>query len=442
MLGNHAKTAIVGAALCGLAVPAFAETSDDNLKAEMAALKAEMAQLRQAQGDNWLNERRAEEVKGLVHEVLSDAETRATLLQDGVNAGHDGKFYLQSNDGSFRLNVGGQMQFRYIWNHDGDRDDEDVTGFQFRRIKLNFDGHVGDPRIGYKVVLGTDRDSGDVSIDDAIISYAINDNWTVLGGKFKLPFLRQELVSSSRQIAVDRGITTDYFSVKRAEQIQLQYNNERLRVAVAFSDGANTGFSDYDSSWMDFDEDFDDSPYDAEYAFTGRVDYQLLGDDWNGLKQTSAQGLDTEQALAFIGAAAHYERNEDDFGDPVFGWTIDGSYQTGPLGLFAAVMGVHSDGDDSDVDQYGFLAEGGYMVNEQVEPFVRWEYLDYDDDGDELQAVTAGVNYYVRGHAAKFTGDVVWVYDGGVGSNSGLGLASSGDDDDQVVFRGQFQLLF
>src|SRR5439155_5453186 len=55
----------------------------------------------------------ADETRAIVAEMLADAQTRTSLLAAG-GAGHDGQFYLASPDGSFRLNVGGQIQFRYI----------------------------------------------------------------------------------------------------------------------------------------------------------------------------------------------------------------------------------------------------------------------------------------------------------------------------------------
>jgi len=55
----------------------------------------------------------ADETRALVAEMLADAETRSSLLQNSATAGHDGKFFLASPDGNFRLNIGGQIQFRY-----------------------------------------------------------------------------------------------------------------------------------------------------------------------------------------------------------------------------------------------------------------------------------------------------------------------------------------
>ena len=42
------------------------------MQRELAALKARIAELEASQNDTWLSERRAEEVKQLIHEVLSD----------------------------------------------------------------------------------------------------------------------------------------------------------------------------------------------------------------------------------------------------------------------------------------------------------------------------------------------------------------------------------
>ena len=110
--------ALVGALATGFAGNAWAE---DN---RIAQLEAQVAQLQaQAQGD-WLTEARADEVRGLVQDVLADADTRATLLQEGMLAGisDSGKIFLQSADGQFSINIGGQIQFRYLFNFEDDRD--------------------------------------------------------------------------------------------------------------------------------------------------------------------------------------------------------------------------------------------------------------------------------------------------------------------------------
>ena len=85
------------AGLLGLASVTYAAEQSVDVQAALKALKAEVAAMRSANSESWLNERRAEEVKALVREVLADAETRASLAEGGMSAGHNGKaFYLAS----------------------------------------------------------------------------------------------------------------------------------------------------------------------------------------------------------------------------------------------------------------------------------------------------------------------------------------------------------
>ena len=145
--------ALGGAALLALAgvVNAEAPATDAALKSEMATLKARISELEGKQSQQWLDARRTEEVKALVREVLADADTRASLQNDGLTAGHaNDKFFLASQDGTFRLNIGGQVQVRYIFNHRNDAGDtgarnagrnaadDNEGGFSIARTKLVF----------------------------------------------------------------------------------------------------------------------------------------------------------------------------------------------------------------------------------------------------------------------------------------------------------------
>ena len=53
------------------------------------------------------------------------------------------------------------------------------------------------------------------------------------------------------------------------------------------------------------------------------------------------------------------------------------------------------------------------------------------------------MNWFLKKNAAKFTADVVYVFEplAPIGSESGLGLLGS-NDGDQIAFRLQFQLLW
>jgi hypothetical protein len=104
-----------------------------DLEARIAALETQP----------WLTTRRAEEIRRLTLDVLADAETRASLTGQDLTAGHDGDFFIASSDGTFRLEIGAQIQVRHVYNHQRNSDvDNDRWGFENRRTKLEFSGRV------------------------------------------------------------------------------------------------------------------------------------------------------------------------------------------------------------------------------------------------------------------------------------------------------------
>lgn len=404
----------------------------------------------------------ADEVRALVAEMMSDAETRSSLLQSGATAGHDGKFFLASGDGNFRLNIGGQIQFRYYLNFRDDdgfsgsptdpddpspagETDDFEPGFETRRTRLKFDGHVFDPNLFYYVQGDFSRRGGGFTLLDAYVGYKFSNGVTARWGQFKLPFLREELVSSSMQLAVDRSLTSSIFSQGRSQGIEVSYKGEMWKIAGAFSDGfgsANSAFGTEAADW----------------ALTGRVEFLLAG-DWNQFKDfTSPQG---SNFAALLGGALHWEEAADRpgfSGVDILTWTLDASLEGDSWNIFMSYTGRDLDFDSGgSLTDHAFMIQGGIYVTEQFEPFLRYDLFLTDSDRftDDINSLTFGFNYYIHGHAAKFTMDVVWLFDptiGGVSdgtdffvfenfASSSLGILGSSADD-EVVIRTQFQLLF
>ncbi|MHC4992220.1 MAG: porin, partial [Planctomycetota bacterium] len=221
----------MGLATCLPAVVAGAdETGDvDALRSEVASLRAELDALK-SQDEKWLTEKRSDEIRALVHDVLADADTRSSLLQDGMTAGWDKKFFLASADGNFRLNIEGQLQVRFVYNHQetasGSSTDGDRWGFENRRTKLKFSGHVVDPSWQYLVQGAFDRDGGEFVLEDVEISKDLGNGWAVRFGQFKGPFMREELTSSKRQLAVERSLVNEAFNQDRTQGVELGYTTD------------------------------------------------------------------------------------------------------------------------------------------------------------------------------------------------------------------------
>ena len=468
-------TAVLASALlAGVCSQAMAGDSElEQMRAEMAQMRAEMAQLRAQQEGDWTADARRAEIEGMIADVFADANNRATLLQEGALAGIDdkGKIFLMSSDGSFTANFYGQIQFRYIWNTldtdntSGTRASESLSGFHVRRAKFGVAGKVGDGW-GYGLKLATERaagspttgatstspangyGAGDVIMEQFYITHDLGNGWELMAGVNKLPFARQELISSTRQVGVDRGLVTEFFTLNYSEMVQITHEVEDFIYSIAISDGGNGSFNEFSS---DLSNDF---------AVTGRLDWMAIGEDWKAMKDEFG-GVD-EDAL-FVGAAVHYEVAEGSaLPEDGLAWTLDALYKTGNLGLTAAVFGNHTSNTGAvDTDQYGLYVQGNYVLGNGWDIFGRWETI--DDDGvsaaatDEIQAVTVGVNHHFNKNV-KFTADVVWIYSGdnpahdgnfvyGGELSSGLGLTSTGftaadSHDDQIALRLQLQLLF
>ncbi len=434
-------------ALSLLAISSVATTAagdqtliEDANVAELRALVAdlqEQVQMLKAQGSaNWLTQQRAAEIRSLVQDVLADADTRANLLQGGMTAGYDRGFFLASADGNYRLNISGRLQFRYVYNNQDNSDDDNRWGFEMRRTRLQFAGHVINPNWTYQIQGDFNRDGGGFTLLDGVIGHKFENGMTVRVGQFKAPFNREELVSSSRQLAVDRSLVNSRFNVGRAQGIELAAQlGENIRVAGMISDGARS----LNTPWQ---------AYDTEFAITGRVDFLAAG---NFQQFADFSSWDGEEFGLLIGAAAHYQK--DEYGTVAgpevedFRWTIDGSAKFGNFSLFAAVIGRHLSADNAaDADQYGIVVQGGlFIVPNEWEIFARYEWGDDDTSSEDLSVLTGGVTRYWAKHNLKWTTDVGYglnqVSSGWASSSLGWRADPAGEDG-QLVVRSQLQLAF
>jgi hypothetical protein len=397
-----------------------------------------------------------DEVRAVVAEMLADAQNRSSLLAGG-NGGHDGSFYLADDAGNFRLNVSGQIQFRYLMNfRDEDSASDDFEpGFQTRRTKLAFSGHVVNPNWTYKVEGAFDRDGGSFNLEDAYVGYNFGNGFRVKMGQFKAPFLREELISSRYQLAAERSVMNEFFNQDRSQGIELRYEQNDWRVMASFTDGFNSDNTDFTSA------------AEADWALTGRFEFKFAG-DWKDLEDfTSKSG---QQFTALLGAAVHYQQSANtnaptDVDTDYLGYTVDVSLEGDSWNFFGAFTGNNVDtrgpiGTDADAtDNFGVVVQGGYRFAQNTELFARWDgiFLDEDtvgSDDDSFNFLTVGLNQYYAGHSAKATVDFVYAFEdttnlaastqgsgGGGFPNTGVGLLGD-TEEGEIVVRLQFQLLF
>ena len=375
--------------------------------------------------------------RAVVSQMLADAESRSALAGPGATAGHDDAGFFLAGDNGFRLNIGGDLQFRYTANFNdfggssSNLNDDYTGGFSLPLTRIRATGTLN-TSIDFAVEGDFNRSSGQASLKDAYFGInGLGGNWRF--GQFKLPFLREQLVSDRYQLAADRSVVASIFSQDRSQGVQATYDLGNLRIQGAFSDGFKT-----------LNTDFTDAS-EADYALTGRVEYLVSGDRANFKDFTSVRG---QQSALLVGGAFHIQdgKNQDRF----YAYTGDISYKNGGWNLFASGVGRTTSMTGGDFNDYGVTVQGGYRVTDQFEPFARYEVIFADSARnlatDDYNFVTAGFNYYMVGHAAKFTLDGVWSLDetsglGSLGGFSNTNLIPS-TDKNEVVVRAQFQVLF
>ncbi|MSR34313.1 MAG: hypothetical protein EXS12_05890, partial [Phycisphaerales bacterium] len=104
-------------AVAGSATAAAVEVTPQDTNAQIAELKKELNELKSQNGDKWLTEERASQIRGVVQDVMADADTRSSLQATAATSGYNNGFFIASPDGNFKLQINGQVQVRtsYAW---------------------------------------------------------------------------------------------------------------------------------------------------------------------------------------------------------------------------------------------------------------------------------------------------------------------------------------
>jgi uncharacterized coiled-coil protein SlyX len=426
--------------------------------AKIAKQDAMIGELQQEVGEDWLTEERSDQIRALVADVLDDADRRASLLNNGLMAGWDERFFLASADGRFKLELDGQLQVRWLYNYfDSQPNDRHRHGFEITRTKLTLRGHVFGPDLTYLVRTDATRNEpglveGLYFRRDAWVRYQLDDDWSVRAGLFKLPFNREELVSSAYQMAVERSLINENMNIGRSEGIEFTYLDDVQKFSVAVSDGGTdslggfgiAGGNPVNTPALDAD---------VEWAVSARYE-RLEAGSWKQFIDFTSPS-DEEFGLLW-GIGIHAQRDEADGGFSFgrnetywYAYTVDLSVEWGGASLFGSISHHYVDAPGFNSNTIGGVIQLASYVTRNVEPYLRWEYGYWDVSTGvgfpDLDLITLGANYYLDGHDVKWTTDI-GVGISKVGSPWDSDIAGWRQDTNtsnpQIVFRTQLQLLF
>lgn len=401
-------------------------------------LENEVSRLHGELGQTWVNQRRAEEVKALVHEVLADAKQRATLLNDETLSGYDNGFFIRTADNNFYLKIRGLVMLRYVYNHRQDPpvgQDSDESGFELARTRFAFMGHVIDPTWKFMIWAGY-TNSGNTALYDAWIKKILPHGFSVTAGQFKLPVWKEFLVSETSQQFIERSLLNSRCSGSYTQGVKVDWQNDMFHLTASINDGRKS----INTTWNQDNHHF---------AITGRAEWKVFG-EWSDYKDfESWQGSDP---ALFFGAAIHYEmgeqggsnQNPDDIT-----WTVDALWKLGGANLYAAVTGEHTDGYSTALggfpgDYVGFLVQGGFFITPELEAIARYEFAAPDQESvAQLSVATVGFNYFFKKWSARLGFDVSYSFNempAYWASTSAGWLVDNSHG--QIVVRAQMQLLF
>ena len=333
------------------------------------------------------------------------------------------------DDKVLRGEIGAWTQLWYQYVEHGKKDGGDLNDFMARRFYLYLKGDIT-PYLSFFTHLAADRvgqeglDSPSVGLGSGI---AIRDLWITLKlhealkvqvGRMYVPLTRNYGTTSTKCM-----LTTDLPILQGGVRGNIFYASKVGRDdSVTIWGNPLDGLLQY--RFMVSEGVENDNNPDDNLRFAGRVALNLLEPEKNwfnmgtylGKKKVLSLGLgcDTQNDLTLNG-----REDQDNLV-----WTADVFFDH-PLGggaitAEAAYIDIQNctqthnfselaAGDDAQnwYIQSGYLLPGNIGPG-RLQPYVKYEAVDVDDK-DDTEFITAGLNYFVKGHNAKVSMDYTYV---------------------------------
>lgn len=334
---------------------------------------------------------------------------------------------ITSADSLYQINIRFRMQNRVtFYNNDGKENSIDA---QIRRLRLRFDGYIGNPQFEYSIQLAFA--SGDVGsaeegkntniIRDAIVYYKPNNKWSIGFGQTKLPGNRQRINSSGALQLTDRSINNANFNIDRDFGLQVQHSNKRkdkfsytLRGAITSGEGRN---------WTKYN--------DTGLAYTGKVDLFPFGSFTNdGSYFEGDLKLEVKPKLMLSAAYSYNDRahrTQGQLGDELYTPTniqslfLDAVFKYQGWAFMYAYMNRHADEifsfNPSDLNKFKYVYAGygqdfqaSYTFPKNYEVIGRYSNQKVDKNiykfTPNSNQWTLGLTKYIWEHAFKIQTEV------------------------------------
>ena len=333
---------------------------------------------------------------------------------------------VSSTDGQFSLTTRLRAQMRYTLEHEGG---EFTHGFQLRRARLMFKGHVFGKHNTLKFELAVSprdiglKSAGTISkspLLDWYFHFTHLRDLNLRVGQYKVPYSRQRVVSSGNLQMVDRAVANGEFNLDR--DVGLDFRSKDLGGLGVLRYYAGVYMGEGHSSYANGD---------FGLMYLARIEVLPMG----GFKDYSEAAFTrSREAKLSVGAAFAYldegKRNKGITGSTpsdggttdTLNFTADVSFRASGLSVESAFFwrdGTRNPGTNLDEtgelvlleparDGMGYYGQVGYLIPKQPIEFTgRFGQLiaSGSDSGlSDTSEAGVGVNYYMAHHAMKLQG--------------------------------------
>jgi hypothetical protein len=406
---------LAGSTLTLTGVSYAAVEGNNDTATQISELKAEIAALKGNQGEQWLTEQRADQIRGVVQDVLADSNTRSSFQQaGGATAGYNNGFFISSADGNYSLKINALEQVRFVWNNTyQDTKDQNSWGFENRRTQAFFSGNVVDPSWKYLVGMAYDAqndpynaDAGNFNLYYAMVTKSFGDGFSVSVGQMNVPFtVESNLFNAGSTQMGDYSIFEYMFGAGQQVGAMAKLEKDAFRVSGGWYNIVQTDSSGtVGNSW--------DNNDNQSIAVAGRAEYKVAG-TWDQFsKESSFKG---EEFGLLIGGGVIWQNGRNDNSAGVYdanplGLTADAQAKFGGFNLIGQFLWQDGyPGTDASSSVWGFNVQGGAFITEDLEVFGAWAYADTADSGSSSASLgttnylQTGANWYFAKNSIKAT---------------------------------------
>ena len=358
-------------------------------------------------------------------------ETKGVTIGKAEEASLTMRFRLQP-----RLDLGDLTQSR-----DG-RSYASESDLYLRRTRIEFEGNLV-RNLKFAGHLSGDKwgkagQTDKIGLFYAYLDYKFFDIFSLRAGKAKLPYSRVSLTSSSKQLLIERPVSTE-----AAKRLFDDFEQPNLLAHGKLREGVLAYYLTYADGWGEGKTlRTGTTVYKAAPLWVARVELAFPGWIEQG-KSDAHLGRGRHLTLGFHYAAQEsiqYQENTFEEDRELLGFDLSGHWK-GVTAQFEynGWKEDYTEPGKRGKEPEGWYLQAGYLFSGvNLEPVARYEQYDQDTKATEKteEVWTIGANWYAKGHSLKISAN--WIHSEFERQASGW-LAG---DDTKDVFQLQAQLYF